>query len=353
MKSFRIILVMGLLIFTTDPVSADKGDQFYVPLGDEKKLSAKSPQQRLTPKKKKRDITSSIIGRISVPNLHTRTIRVCENNPGQVCMTGGDGYAGTLEPESNLVEVPAGVYMLSFGSYNAENVVVETGKTTVVLLGNLAIDNLSSREVNVCESKSETVCISGGRGYAGTLNPREKSLELPAGKYMLAFGGHNVENIEVKPGRETKVILGSLSIPNLGSREVNVCVNQPGGACLSNDGGYAGTLQPRANTLELPAGKYMLTFGKYNTENIEVKAQQNTEVLVGSISIPNIESSQVKVCENNPDMLCSSVFGGYAGTIASGSTSLELPPGTYMLQFEDRLVDGITLGPGEEIIVDI
>lgn len=353
MKSFRIILVMGLLIFTIDPVSADNGDQFYVPLGDEKKQSAKSPQQRLTPKKKKRDIASSIIGRISIPNLHTRTIRVCENNPGQVCMTGGDGYAGTLEPDANLLEVPAGVYMLSFGVYNAEDVVVKTGQTTVVLLGSLSIDNLNSRKVNVCKSKSDTVCIGGGRGYAGTLNPQEKSLELPSGKYMVAFGGHNVENIEVKPGREAKIILGGLSIPNLGSREVNVCVNRPGGVCLSNDEGYAGTLQPSASTLELPAGTYMLTFGKFNTENIEVKAKQTTEVLVGSISIPNIESSQVKVCENNPDMLCSSVFGGYVGTIASDVTSLELPPGTYMLKFEDRLVEGIKVGPGEEIVVDI
>lgn len=334
-------------------VSANTTDQLYEALAEVQQQFISNQKRTLTARKKKIDIILSKRGQISVPNLHSRSIRVCENQPGELCISGGEGYVGTLEPEANTLEVPPGLYMLSFGAYNEENVEVKTEQATVILMGSLNIINLSSRKVNICESKPDSVCLSGGNGYAGTLTPQEKSLELPAGTYMLAFGGHNAENFEVKPGRVTKVILGGLSIPNLSSREVNVCVSKPGEICLSNGDGYAGTLLPNANYLELPVGNYMLTFGKYNAENIEVKARQTTEVLLGSISIPKLESSQVKVCEYKPGVLCSSVFGGYAGTIVSGKTSLELPPGTYMLKFEDRLVEGVEVGPGEDIVVEI
>lgn len=334
-------------------ISANTAEQLYEAFGGIRDQFAQKTEKTLAPKKKKIDITLSQPGRISVPNLHSRSIRVCENKPGEKCLVDGEGYAGTLEAEANSLEVPAGLYMMTFGKHIAENLEVKTGQTTEIFLGTINIRNLQSRKVNVCESKANAVCMSGGSGYAGTLTPQEKTLELPAGEYMLAFGGHNVENIEVKPGQATRVVLGGLSIPNLSSREVNVCVSKPGEICLSNGEGYAGTLFPSANFLELPVGKYMLTFGKYNAENIEVKAKQTTEVLLGSISIPNLESSKVKVCENKPGVLCSSVFGGYAGTIASGQKSLELPPGTYMLKFEDRLMEGVEVGPGEEIVLEI
>lgn len=73
---------------------------------------------------------------------------------------------------------------------------------------------------------------------------------------------------------------------------------------------------------------------------------------IGKITLPNLSSRKVQVCEQQSEH-CGLHHDGYAGSIEPETKSLELPAGTYRLKFENQYVDGIQVGSGEEIVLDM
>ena len=143
-------------------------------------------------------------------------------------------------------------------------------------MGALQISNLAQRTLLIC---AQDLACSGthSSGYAGSLNPDQAMLQVPAGKYVVKFDNHYLTDIEVNDKRMTTIELGAISIPNLSDQKFVVCDQQS--VCAgSHSDGFAGYLDVEQKTLELPAGTYKLKINKHFVEGIEVGS--NEEVVI-------------------------------------------------------------------------
>lgn len=229
------------------------------------------------------------VSKITIPNIEERTVEVYGQGSGQ--------WVGSIQPKKKSLEVPPGVYKLKFDSYELPGVEVNPGQPAEILLGSVVIPNLSARTVEVYEQKSGN--------WVGSLKPHKKKeggasvslpgstkievkdaelgdtmgdvmgdeaavdrgLEVPAGLYKLKFNSYEIEDIQVAAGKPTQVQIGSISMPNLSERTVEVYEQK--------SGSWVGSLQPNAKLVEVPAGTYKLKFGNQFMENIAVEPGQD------------------------------------------------------------------------------
>jgi hypothetical protein len=123
--------------------------------------------------------------------------------------------------------------------------------------GAITIANLTTRTVEVYEQNSSGINFMAA-GYAGSISPPEITLQVPAGTYKLKFANLFVEHVAVTSAHSAKILLGTISLPNL-SRTAEVYEQNSSGINFMA-AGYAGSISPPETTLQVPAGTYKLKF---------------------------------------------------------------------------------------------
>src|SRR4030095_336454 len=71
-----------------------------------------------------------LLGAIVYPGVNRRVAVYSQDSKGDFSFQ--KGYVGTLSPEATTLEVPAGTYKLKFEKFFLENIVVKSGKETVL-----------------------------------------------------------------------------------------------------------------------------------------------------------------------------------------------------------------------------
>jgi hypothetical protein len=215
--------------------------------------------------------------------------------------------------------------------------------------GAIEVANLKTRTVEVYEQNS-----SGGSrfdvGYAGSITPTTTTLQVPAGTYKLKFDRLFVEHVAVTSGHSPEILLGTISVPHLTRRgDVEVYdQNSSGGSRF--DAGYAGSITPTTTTLQVPAGMYKLKFDRLFVEHVAVTAADSPEILLGTISVPNLtRTGEVEVYDQNSSG-GSRFDAGYAGSITPTTTTLQVPPGTYKLKLANLFVQQIRVESGKTVV---
>jgi hypothetical protein len=211
--------------------------------------------------------------------------------------------------------------------------------------GVIRITNLKTRTAEVYGQDSSAQGTYSD-GYAGTISPATTTLQVPAGTYKLKFGRHFVEHVAVTSARSPEILLGAISLPNLG-RTAEV-YDQNSSAEGTYTEGYAGTISPPATTLQVPAGTYKLKFGRHFFEHVGVTSARSQEILLGTISLPTLGRT-VEVYDQDSGAQ-GTYAEGYAGTISPPATTLQVPAGTYKLKFDRLFVQGIRVEPGKTVV---
>jgi hypothetical protein len=138
------------------------------------------------------------LGVISIANLKLRTAEVFEQSSSAESKYAA-GYVGTISPSEPTLQVPAGTYKLKFDNLFVERVAITTAGSAEIVLGTISLPNLA-RTVQVFEQsssgKSKYVA-----GYAGTISPMERTLQVPAGTYKLKFDNLFAQPIRVESGK--------------------------------------------------------------------------------------------------------------------------------------------------------
>ena len=107
-------------------------------------------------------------------------------------------------------------------------------------------------------------------------------------------------------------------------------------------------MSPTTTTLQLPAGTYKLKFNNHFFEDVAVTAARSPEILLGTISLPNL--TRTAEVYDQKSSAVGTYTAGYAGTISPTATTLQVPPGTYQLKFDNLLMPGIRVEPGQTVI---
>jgi len=277
-----------------------------------------TPVPKAAPKEKK--VIKLGIAAIKIPNLEGRTVDVYSQE--------SEKWLGNISPKEKMLEVPPGTYKIKFSNHYLEGVEVKPGQSVEIVLGSIRIPNLSGRSVDVYEQQSDQ--------WVGNISPKDKTLEVPPGTYKLKFSNHYLEGIEVGAGHTTEAQVGSISIPNLSGRSVDVYEQQ--------SDQWVGNISPKDKTLEVPPGTYKLKFSNHYLEGIEVGAGKPAEVQVGVLSIPNLSGRNVDVYEQQSER--------WVGNISPKEKSLEVPAGTYKLKFGNHFVENITVEAGQEVTLE-
>lgn len=267
--------------------TAKSADQLKLALGEVKREVV----EKIEPRQKK--VIKLGVSAIKIPNLKERTVEVYSQESGQ--------WVGNIRPDAKKqLEVPPGTYKLKFNGHFLTDLRVQPGEPLELTLGTVTIPHLSGRTVevytqasgewvgNIKPMKTNTAAIpgvavslpGGGRidvaggalGSLGDLGTETESaapgLEVPAGTYKLKFNSHFQEGIEVAAGAPTVVQIGSISMPNLRDRSVEVYEQ--------TSSNWVGNLRPdEGNHLELPAGTYKLKFGNHFLPDIRVEAGED------------------------------------------------------------------------------
>lgn len=267
--------------------TAKSADQLKLALGEVRQEVV----EKIEPRQKK--VLKLGISAIKIPNLKERTVEVYSQESGQ--------WLGNIRPDAKKqLEVPPGTYKLKFNSHFLTDLKVQPGEPLELTLGTLNIPHLSGRTVevytqasgewvgNIKPMKTKTTTIpgvavalpgggkidvaGGSLGSLGDLGGESDSsapgLEVPAGTYKLKFNSHFQEGIEVAAGAPTVVSIGSISMPNLSGRSVEVFEQ------TSNN--WVGNIRPdEGNHLEVPAGTYKLKFGNHFLPDMRIEAGED------------------------------------------------------------------------------
>lgn len=235
--------------------TAQNANQLKGALTEVKKQVIEKAEIKTEPKEKPKEkkVVKLSVGVIKLPNLEGRTVEVYSQESNE--------WLGNISSKEKMLEVPPGTYKLKFSNYYLEGIEVKT-EPVEIWLGSIQLPNLSGRTVEVYEQQSNN--------WAGNITPKEKILWIPAGTYKLKFAGYYLEGIEVGNSKSTEIQLGSISMPNLSGRTVDVYEQQ------SNS--WIGNISPKEKALEVPPGTYKLKFGNHFVENIAVEAGQEVSV---------------------------------------------------------------------------
>lgn len=208
---------------------------------------------------------------------------------------------------------------------------------------------------NITEGQDQLQCIAreGGGKYFSVANGQELAAAFEDVKSEL-IKADMAANQPVAPPPKVKMVhismeRGTIKLPGLRGRIIDVCRTGALQECTSSSSAYAGNILPGPDALSVPAGTYRLKFDNVYVEDVDVKAGQPTVVEIGVISIPNFRDIAVPVCQENSTGECNSNSTGYVGEIISGTNFLVVPPGTYKIKFTNQLIENITVEPGQTV----
>jgi hypothetical protein len=156
-----------------------------------------------------------------------------------------------------------------------------------------------------------------------------------------------VEKVELKkadapvaPPPEKTVIKvagpGKIVIPNVQGGSIRVYEQQSGKS--------PGSIHSSDKFLQVPPGTYKLQFGELYWEGFEVAAGETKEIRVGTLRVPNVQGGSIRVYEQQS--------GKSPGSIHSSDKFLQVPPGTYKLQFGAVFIENIAVKAGQEVVLE-
>ena len=260
LSTFVVIVIVVAVLFYRTPHDQSSGKEIV----SSPQQAAGSPSQPSAGSPPRQPVG---LGAITIANLKTGSAEVYDQDSG-ARGTYSPGYAGTISPKTTTLQVPAGTYKLKFNNHFVEHVVVTSARSHQILLGMISLPNLiRSAEVYDQNSRAQG---SYSPGFAGTMSPTTKTLQVPAGTYKLKFDNHLFEHVVVTSERTAEILLGTISVPNL-TRTAEV-YDQDSSALGTYSPGFAGTISPTSTTLQVPAGTYKLKFDKLFEQGIRVES---------------------------------------------------------------------------------
>jgi hypothetical protein len=203
-------------------------------------------------------------------------------------------YFGTLTAEAAQLRLPAGRYVLKYlsdldHSPGIEQTVdIMLGDVTAVTLGEIVVANLKQRQILAFQSDAAATSMME-LGYAGSFGEGRQALQVPAGRYRLKFfsdhpytPGITLDGVNVTAGQQTVVLLGSISMDEVGEQRYMVVRQGTQFEARSphTSQGFAGWLTAGQSQLELPPGRYelRLAYGQPPLDNIEIQPNHNVIV---------------------------------------------------------------------------
>jgi hypothetical protein len=152
--------------------------------------------------------------------------------------------------------------------------------------------------------------------------------------------------VEPSPPLQLPVGLGAIRITNLESRVVEVFRQDSKGDYVGAEG-YAGMIRPDARTLQVPAGTYKLKFSNTFIDKVVVGSAQSRDIVLGTISVPGLmRNAEVFTQDSKGDYVGAP---GYAGALRPDAPTLQVPPGTYKLKFDQTFIESIRVDAGKTV----
>jgi hypothetical protein len=196
------------------------------------------------PTKTQITVTRPKPGRLEVKGATQDGHRVIDASTGQRIDVIRPGTGQKVQDINSLwpvVELPSGIYDVTFGNGLWRGIEVKSGETTVIEPGILEIKNADFQGHNVLEPET-------GEVVAELLTSKSRVALIPS-RFSVTFGKLIVSDVEIKPGKTTTLNPGVISVHNAGIAQYDV---------IGPEGQLAGEVGTGKDRLALPAGKYTL-----------------------------------------------------------------------------------------------
>jgi hypothetical protein len=151
---------------------------------------------------------------------------------------------GTISNIQSVLELPAGLYNVSFGPTMWKSVEVKAGEVTVLEPGVIEVNNATVRGHKVLDWETGL--------ELGAISSINRQLTVLPSTFTVTFGGAKWNNIEVKAG-EHKVLNPAVIAVKSASAS--------GHKVYTQDGGLVATISNIASVLPVPPGKYTIDVG--------------------------------------------------------------------------------------------
>jgi hypothetical protein len=183
-------------------------------------------------------------GRLEVKGATQDGHRVIDASTGQridVIRPSTGQKVQDINPLWPVVEVPAGIYDVTFGNGLWRGIEVRSGETTVIEPGILEIKNADFQGHRVLEPET-------GEVMAELMTSKSRVALIPS-RFSVSFGKLVVPDVEIKPGKTTTLNPGVIRV-----RTAKIAVYDVTGP----EGQLAGQVGTGKDRLALPAGQYTL-----------------------------------------------------------------------------------------------
>jgi hypothetical protein len=210
-------------------------------------------------------VTSSKPGRIEVKGAAEDGHRVIDAATGRridVIRPSTGQKVGDINALWPVVELPPGIYNVSFANGLWMGIQVKPGETTVLEPGILEIRNADFQGHKVLEPETGAV-------VAELLASKSRVALIPS-RFSVTFGNLTLEDVEIRPGKTTTLNPGVISVRTSKIAQYEV---------FGPEGQSAGKVGTGANRLALPAGRYALRLPE-QTIPIDLKEGQVVEIKV-------------------------------------------------------------------------
>lgn len=172
-------------------------------------------------------------GKLQIKNPDLRGHKVTEAVSGK--------QVASLSNVQSVVELPAGLYNVTFGPTVWKSVEVKGGETTVLTPGVLEVRNASLMGHKVLDWETEVL--------VGTVSPVMSRITVVPSTFTVTFGNAQWKNIEVKAGEHKLLNPAVIQVRGLDHR---------GATVHAEDGTLVANISYTASVLPVPPGKYTL-----------------------------------------------------------------------------------------------
>jgi hypothetical protein len=212
--------------------------------GELAKVLGEASEKAPTPIKTQITVTRPKPGRLEVKGATQEGHRVLDASTGQridVIRPSTGQRVQDINPLWPVVELPPGIYNVTFANGLWRGIEVRPGETTVVEPGILEIRNADFHGHQVLEPET-------GQIVAELFTSKSRVALIPS-LFSVTFGKLVWPDVEIKPGKTTTLNPGVISVRTAAIAQYDV---------IGPEGQLAGSVGTGADRLALPAGEYAL-----------------------------------------------------------------------------------------------
>lgn len=243
-----------------------RGTYFDAKTGSElERMLGEASEKAPAPIKMQITLTRAKLGRLEVKGAAQDGHRVIDASTGQridVIRPSTGQKVADINALWPVVELPPGIYNVTFANGLWMGVEVRPGETTVLEPGILEIKNADFQGHKVLEPETDAV-------VAELLTSKSRVALIPS-RFSVTFGKLILEDVEIKPGKTTTLNPGVISVHTSEIAQYEV---------IGPEGQVAGKVGTGADRLALPAGEYSLKLPD-RTIPIDLRAGQVVEIKV-------------------------------------------------------------------------